>query len=178
MYQPNPIQISTKRGREIPHCWPLRDLTTMQQTGSITYFQREKSEAMLRSKPTKNYNCHGLAYANRRAWIQSDQQFDPSSHQVDPTTQLILDILRDDGYQPISQSEVEIGDIVLYRDGTGGRIFHSGIVVAVDSLLGNPTNDILLIMSKWGPYGEYLHAPFEVPDEYPRYLEYWSERRY
>lgn len=92
-------------------------------------------------------------------------------------TEMLEQILSDDGYRIINSTAVALGDISIYRDKHNSNIHHTGIVAVVDSPLGYPTKDITLILSKWGEYGEYLHAPFDVPPSYGRNIEYWSNRK-
>ncbi len=59
-------------------------------------------------------------------------------------------ILEQRGYQPVDQPA--LGDVVIYRCGSGA-ITHSGVVRALG------TDDFVLIESKWGSLGRYLHEP-------------------
>lgn len=167
---PNPLLISTKLGSLIPHFLPLRDWTNAQRRELIRRVSVSMPEAILRSGPTKMYNCHGLTFANRRAWVENVPPLDPT------TVQSIEGVLEEDGYRPVNLQEVEIGDVAAYREDPDGHIHHTGIVVQVDSAFGEMTNQVLLIMSKWGQNGEFLHTPNVVPPGYGSYMQYWTER--
>jgi hypothetical protein len=103
------------------------------------------------------YNCFGLVFASRRTWIHEEA----------------LDlILRDDGYRRVDVPW--IGDVVIYRD-NDDNVNHVGIVVGlnVDSMGGQPE---ILVLSKWGADGEYLHRHDHVPELFGARVEYWTER--
>ncbi len=96
---------------------------------------RGLDERVIRTAPPSlDYNCHGYTFAGGHSWVQSAS--------VDL-------ILKDNHYRTVSKPEA--GDVAVYR-GAGGKVTHSGVVrVAHDGLL--------LIESKWGRAGRYLHAP-------------------
>jgi hypothetical protein len=84
--------------------------------------------------PTPDYNCHGWVFLGGRHWL-CDEQVDQ--------------VLEDNGYCPVSDPRP--GDVLVYRDGEGTAV-HSGVVrTAGDGLV--------LVESKWGSLGRYLHAP-------------------
>ena len=134
----------------------------------IRSYREQLPNAALRRSPSKKYNCHGLVFASRRAFIQALTFMD--------TTFALAAVLEDDGYTRIEEHEVEVGDVAIYRDHQTRIIHHSGIVVQVDTPLGQPTGGVLLIMSKWGQAGEYLHSPFHIPEDYPHHIEYLTDR--
>src|SRR5262249_49733975 len=78
--------------------------------------------------------CHGWVFAMGQAWI--------SGAAVDT-------ILDDNGYASVDDPAV--GDLVVYRDGTG-KVLHSGIVRGVAG------DERILVESKWGALGIYVHA--------------------
>ena len=63
-------------------------------------------------------------------------------------------ILADNGYVVVD--EPREGDIVIYRDGLG-QVQHTGLVRFVG------TDGLVLVESKWGSLGIYLHTPKEQP---------------
>jgi len=95
--------------------------------------------------PSDSYDCHGWTFTNGEKWINNDQ---------------VQKILDDNGYVGVPSGQVQVGDLVVYRD-EYGNITHTGIVTAVDEN-GNPTE----IESKWGSLGRYRHAPGDVPPGY------------
>jgi hypothetical protein len=63
-------------------------------------------------------------------------------------------ILCDNGYQ---RADTPLkGDLIVYRNDPG-MILHSGIVLEVVH------ENLVLIESKWGPLGRYLHPPEYQP---------------
>lgn len=91
--------------------------------------------------PDAGYDCHGLTFKSGKQFINNDQ---------------VQKIIDDQGWKPPANGKAQKGDIVVYRK--GGSITHSGIVEDVDNA-GNVTK----VRSKWGPWGEYVHAPDDVP---------------
>ncbi len=85
--------------------------------------------------PADRYNCHG--------WTFSDGQYFLTADAVEV-------ILCDNDYQVVEHPAA--GDVIVYRDGEG-VVIHTGIVRAVG------TNGLVLIESKWGLRGRYLHEP-------------------
>ncbi len=108
-------------------------------------FERAKSalsqphQVRARRAPTHDYNCHGLTFLSRRAWLADDEAIDR--------------VLADDGFREVELSEALPGDIVIYRYGNG-RVEHTGVVVWVEE---NETVRLPWVVSKWGNLGEYIH---------------------
>ena len=96
-------------------------------------------------------NCHG--------WVFLDGQYLISSDAV----QRILD---DNGYEVVE--EALAGDVIIYRD-DNRNIVHSGLVRGV-------LNDgSIIIESKWGVEGVFLHDPMGTP--YSTNFEYYRSPR-
>ena len=89
--------------------------------------------------PAAACNCHG--------WVFTGGQLGVATEDVDM-------ILADNGYQLVY--DVREGDVIVYRDSVG-HVRHTGLVrfVGVDGLI--------LVESKWGPLGLYLHFPQDQP---------------
>ena len=79
-------------------------------------------------------NCHG--------WVFAAGRFHLRGQDVDT-------ILADNGYAQVSAPRP--GDVIVYR-GANGTVLHSGVVRLAD-------DDQILIESKWGSLGRYLHQP-------------------
>lgn len=84
-------------------------------------------------------NCHGLVFADGKYAIGDEQ---------------VEWILADNGYEEITDPVPD--DLVIYRDETGA-IWHSGIVRFV------LPPELVLVESKWGPLGVYLHPTVNSP---------------
>ena len=96
-------------------------------------------------------NCHG--------WVFLDGQYLISGDAV----QRILD---DNAYEVVE--EATAGDVIIYRDGNR-NIVHSGLVRGV---LNDGT---IIIESKWGVEGVFLHNPLDTP--YSVLFEYYRSPR-
>jgi hypothetical protein len=83
-------------------------------------------------------NCHG--------WVFASGQF--GLRDVDVPT-----ILAEHNYVEVRNAEA--GDLAVYFD--AGRVTHTGLVRMVD------VSGLILIESKWGPFGVYLHPPDRQP---------------
>ncbi len=111
----------------------------------------------LRSVSPFMYNCVGMIFSSRRAWIELDE---------------LQQILDEDDYNSIRFEDVCAGDIVIYTKGNSRR--HVGLITSVERQ-GNELRRVLVI-SKWGADGEIEHELNVVPKGYGEPTEYWSER--
>lgn len=84
-------------------------------------------------------NCHGWVFTGGRYAIHPDD---------------VEIILHDNGYQPVASPSK--GDIIVYRN-EAGVVTHTGIVLEVVH------ENLVLIESKWGPLGRFLHPPEYQP---------------
>ena len=103
------------------------------------------------------YNCVGLIFASRRAWIEIDE---------------LNQILCEDNYRPITFDEICCGDIVIYSKKM--KRIHVGVVTSVQRT-GNQIGPVK-VLSKWGRSAEVEHDISIVPRDYGTHTEYWSER--
>ena len=94
-------------------------------------------ERVMRSLAS-NYNCVGMAFANRRTCVEPEH---------------LPMILREDGYVEVPQAAAVVaGDIVVYEQ--DGEISHVGTVVSNRPDLISGRSDIQ-VLSQWGFDGEY-----------------------
>jgi hypothetical protein len=130
----------TDRGRVIP---VFRYSTSNTPERALAISESLKSDtdstAIFRAPPDPRANCHGWLFTGGRFLIKGDD---------------VQQILDDNGYGRVS--EPEAGDIVVYRDNSG-YISHTGLV------RGILDDDTIIIESKWGVEGTYLHAPEAQP---------------
>ncbi|MCI0358472.1 MAG: hypothetical protein L0211_08320 [Planctomycetaceae bacterium] len=103
------------------------------------------------AEPSPACNCHGWVYTSGRFAIQG---------------RYIPGLLDDNGY--VEVNEPQPGDLVIYgmADGT---IDHTGLV----RMVGN--DGLVLVESKWGPLGVYLHPVKAQP--YGAEYKYFHSRR-
>jgi hypothetical protein len=130
----------TDRDREIP----LFRYTTSNSPAKVAALSESLktetgSTAIFRAPPDPQANCHGWVFTGGRFLIKGDD---------------VQQILDDNGYLRIA--DPESGDLVVYRD-TEGWITHTGIVRGI---LDDAT---IIVESKWGVEGTYLHAPEAQP---------------
>ncbi len=108
--------------------------------------------------PTGRYNCHGLVFASRRTNIDG------------PTLPVVIDdlIIRD-RFRVIS-IEPRVGDIIVYRNKSTGKVEHTGFVNRIDKIDKKP---IVYVWSKWGGLGEYEHQEIFCMEYDYCSIEYW-----
>ncbi len=92
------------------------------------------------------YNCHGMIFAARRTQI-----WDPAQ---------VEKILAEDGYTRVSKDDLEVGDIVMYKNRENGDWEHSCIVVEKLNLAGLPW---IKVLGKWGRAHEVVHFLGDSP---------------
>jgi hypothetical protein len=132
------VDFRTDRGARIPvyrfadgHGVPEEQLVARLQARAPAFTQSaiQQAPAELRA------NCHG--------WVFAGGEFIVRGAAVDQ-------ILQDNGYRAVS--EPQPGDVIVYRD-IDNHVLHTGVVKAT----GN--DGFLLIESKWGLHGRFLHEP-------------------
>jgi hypothetical protein len=101
--------------------------------------------------PDERYNCHDFTFFGGPA---TGAKRHPE------------ELLIEQGFRPVDVPSV--GDIIIYRE-RNGAIMHSGIVKAVG------VGGFILIESKWGGRGRYLHQP-EVQGM-DAIISYYSNKR-
>lgn len=103
------------------------------------------------------YNCVGMIFASRRAWIEPEE---------------LRLIFCDDKYHEITKEELECGDIVIYTMNNERK--HVGLVTSVERTNGEIGP--IWVLSKWGMNAEVAHRIDAVPSKYGKPSEYWSEK--
>lgn len=112
-----------------------------------------RPEAAISVRPPEiEANCHGWVFADGQAIICGDS---------------IDCILLENDYRPVESPEP--GDLIVYRD-SGAAVLHTGVVKAVGR------EAFVLIESKWGVYGTYLHESRQQSYS-PIFAFYRSPRR-
>lgn len=151
------VDVVTDRGRHIPMMGMPED------EDSAAPLSAERELAWVRDMvpalrllrtgpPDRRCNCHGWTFTGGRYLI----------HGADVPT-----ILADNDYQPVSVPQP--GDLIVYRDSEGTRVLHTGIVRTAGP------DAPLLIESKWGLLGRYVHAPESQP--YGPHFTYYRSAR-
>lgn len=111
----------------------------------------------VRSLSPHMYNCVGMIFSSRRAWIEIDE---------------LQQILNDDNYGKISLEQLDTGDIVIYTKNSVRR--HIGLVTHIERERNEIRN--IVVLSKWGADGEIEHYLNAVPKGYGDPTEFWSEK--
>jgi hypothetical protein len=156
---PRSIPVSTRDGSYIPNFRRPEDPPEVRRS-AVEMFKDEHGNAKLRSS-SSTCNCVGHVFAARRTWVESDHL---------PT------ILERDGYSRIEDTrKLCVGDIVVYEN-PQGEVTHVGQVVEIQTNIGDGTRRVV-ILSKWGVYGEYLHELLDVPLRLGKPKAFWTERR-
>ena len=119
--------------------------------------RKQKRIKRVRSVSPYFYNCVGMIFANRRAWIEIEE---------------LDDIFRQDGYTEITFQRLETGDIVTYA--YERALTHVGLVTDVERSEGEVTG--VTVLSKWGKDAEILHPMGVVPARFGIVSEFWSEK--
>ncbi len=157
-YIPPPNPIYARSGWSIPlEAMPIINTAQRNLEQQIRIMQHPN--ATIRSLTTYPYNCVGMIFAARRAWIDIDH---------------IYSVLRHDGYHETTSQDAVVGDVVVYAD--DNEPTHVGVLVSVEAL--HPTSGIrnFLVLSKWGHLPEFVHTALDVPDEFGRIIGYYTER--
>ena len=119
--------------------------------------KKDKKVLGVRSVSPHMYNCVGMIFSSRRAWIHIDE---------------IYDILTHDGYNEIRFNRIEVGDVVVYTEKRNPE--HVGLITHVGRRKGEIEN--VRVLSKWGKEGEIEHYLNVVPERFGQPSEFWSER--
>ena len=152
------LPLATKKGRQIPN--EQRDeLPRSIMDAALAQVRRHHPAARLRSLRSA-YNCMGMVFANRRAWVEPEQ---------------LGMILADDGYSRVSdEGDLQPGDVAVYR-GSAGEVSHVGLVAEVKPNLREGTWEVQ-VLSQWGAAGEYFHPVDDLSPALGHFSGYWTER--
>lgn len=162
LHLPGTIALCTRMGRDVPN-EQVPDPPPHKALATVESHRKKYPFALVRRSPTGQYNCHGLTFASRRTSVGLDYP--------DEAWQLFRE---DDGYRQIEESEVEVGDLVVFHDGRS--VSHTGVVVEIER--GQRERGILpsiRILSKWGHSAEYCHSARYGPYADDR-ITYWTDR--
>jgi hypothetical protein len=126
----------TDRGRAVrprtsKNAPPFTEELRAKQTALLRHFQLQEHVISL-PNPDQDCNCHGWVFTGGRYWLSPDD---------------VELILQDNRYQQVSQPQA--GDLVVYRDPESKKIIHTGLLRLADGPL--------LVESKWGVLGRFLH---------------------
>jgi hypothetical protein len=145
------IRALTDRGRKI-ELFTFAESTSASCLENLMLGNDQWSQHVIRvADPSVTCNCHG--------WVFTGGRFGIASSNVDC-------ILADNGYTVVPDAAE--GDLIVYRDGDG-QVLHTGLV----RLAG--ADGLLLVESKWGPMGRFVHPPEAQP--YSHTFAFYRSRR-
>jgi len=130
----------TDEGSAVPVWVPNSDASMAHEPGrEARFLQGSRLELkVIQTAPASNaYNCHGWIFAGGRFWVRGAN---------------VAQILKENGYRPAG--EPRPGDVAVFRDATG-EVSHSALVRSA-----GPGGAVIL-ESKWGQMGRYLHRATE-----------------
>jgi hypothetical protein len=142
------VQAVTDRGRPVALFVPPPDYRETGMPTQVSDRMRHRIIEVAASDVTAN--CHG--------WVFTGGKYLMAGCDVEL-------ILEDNDY--VAHEQPQPNDIVIYRDDIG-QIMHTGLVKLVE-------DDLVLIESKWGVQGRFLHRP-EDPGFTPHYTYYRTSR--
>ena len=153
------------------------------------FIRQRYPTARVRRPSDPDYNCHGLTFISRHGWVAAEDVLEfviAAPDRVPPdrsrvcsaliaellitsgfTQRVLLKDIRRDQLRP--SDPVKSGDVAIYK--RGELITHSGIVWE-----RNEETNTVLLLSKWGLYGEYFHDFRNVPDAFGTMVAFWSDR--
>lgn len=147
------LRAVTDAGRRVPLFTMLADEAEAGHTLDDAHVVKERLARLIRTAPPDaTHNCHGWVFAAAKRWIKG--------REVDM-------ILTDNGYQAVIAPRP--GDVVVYRSSGDGAVLHTGLVRVAEP-------GLILIESKWGALGRYVHQPDDQCYG-NRFTYYRSERR-
>lgn len=153
------VKLGTRESEHIPNTmrpeWAPEDLRR-----SVNDILREFPDMEVRSV-TATYNCVGMVFATRRTWVDPEH---------------VAQLLYDDNYKQVKQiTNAKLGDVVVYK-ANNGEILHVGIIIEKALNLITGTLEIK-ILSKWGPWAEFIHRPEEIYRPWGTLVEVWTDRK-
>jgi hypothetical protein len=126
--QGRPVDLFARRGK-----WPPAEEVLRSEGQYIR--QAGLVHQLIRSAPAaQHYNCHGWVFTGGRYWVHGKD---------------VGQILWDNGYRRVNFPQTD--DLAIYQDGFG-RPVHIGVVRGVGR------DKMILIESKWGTLGRYIHT--------------------
>lgn len=140
------IDIDTANGNRIDHYQGWNTFAATEYAKLRKHYKGRFPGIVERNASCTNvYNCHGMVFAARRAFLHN--------------AATVRQILKEDSYIAVASNAVLPGDIVLYV--SNGDVQHSGIIIDAQ-----PLQEITIgpkLVSKWGHWGEVIHHLKECP---------------
>lgn len=154
------VRLETRRGNQIPtvRCVPKIPIVT----AAGEKIHRKKFPNIETRSLDSTYNCVGMVFAFRRAWVNNEY---------------VPQLLEDDEYHEVPRDKTVPGDLIVYYAKPDRKVVeHVGIIVDKKRNIEAGQWGIR-VLSKWGSDGEYLHCEKDVPAQYGSNRVYYSERK-
>jgi hypothetical protein len=134
---PPAVAALTDAGRSVPLFNVSADAKQVTDEEEESYLRGLRLQAkVIQTGPADvRYNCHGWVFGDGHGWIRS---------------KMVDTILKDNAYRIVEKPQA--GDVAVFRNQLG-EVTHSGVVRA-----GEKDGNVL-IESKWGRFGRYVHTP-------------------
>jgi hypothetical protein len=128
---------ATDAGQTVPLFVPTTESLDRPVIDELSFLGRQDLlPRVIRTGPAgRDCNCHGWVFTGGRYWLRGQH--------VEP-------VLHDNGYAAVDRPRP--GDLAVFRDAER-QIVHSGLVRAATD------EGLILIESKWGRLGRFLHTP-------------------
>jgi hypothetical protein len=133
------LQATTDKGRSVPLFDASPNAVAADSATEIRYVRDQRLDRKLiqTGPPDVRYNCHGWVFTGGQYWLRSA---------------MVETVLADNDYVAVKHPQP--GDVAVFRNNVN-EVTHSGIVRTNDKDAG------VLIESKWGRFGRYIHGPDE-----------------
>lgn len=130
------VKVWTDAGREILLYRPAEGVEDDDRSVTDHFLRSNGFDVKLiqTAPPDHSYNCHGWVFTGGKGWILGSE---------------VERILRDNQYHIVSTPSA--GDLALFRD-SQGAVSHTAVVRAVAE------DGTVLMESKWGKIGRYIHT--------------------
>jgi len=134
---PPVVIATTDAGRSVPLFHVSADAVSASSDEENRYLKDLRLHSMvIQTGPADvRYNCHGWVFGEGRGWIRG---------------KMVDAILQDNAYQVVEQPLA--GDVAIFRNQVG-EVTHSGVVRTGEK------DGSVLIESKWGRFGRFVHTP-------------------
>jgi hypothetical protein len=134
---PPVVVATTDAGRSIPLFQVSADVVAASADEEARYLRelRLHSQVIQTGPPDVRFNCHGWVFGDGRGWLRS---------------KMVDTILQDNAYQVVERPLA--GDVAIFRNQLG-EVTHSGVVRTGEK------DGSVLIESKWGRFGRFVHTP-------------------
>lgn len=133
--RPASQEAQTDAGRPVPLFLPDAGDDTASFSEESYMRRRHLDQHIIQTGPVDlGYNCHGWVFAGGKFWVRGAS---------------VPKILEDNGYKAVSRPRP--GDVAIFVD-KKGEVMHTALV------RGRGASGAILLESKWGKLGRYIHT--------------------